>query len=334
MVENPDRPRRPGDPPKGNRPGSQRPAKGRPETSGRPHRNGARPGRDAEPRVWTRDGKPARGDKTARQRELPEDRDPFGIKSVRGRHNDPVIPEDVQAKELDRVARAQLKTLSKENADEVARHLVMAARLIGDDPKLAHEHAVSAARRAGRIAVVRETLAITAYSIGDFALALRELRTYRRISGLNDQLPMMVDSERGLGRPDRALELGRSVPRSSLPVEVQVELAIAMSGARLDLGQLDAALLELQIPQLDPDTAYSYSPALYDAYAAVLEDLGRADEAARWFERSERAMAALDDGAADGAETIEIIEEELPEGAEDSAEYGTGAEPDSGASGD
>ena len=31
--------------------------------------------------------------------------------------------------------------------------------------------------RGGRIGVVRETLAITAYATGDFALALRELRT-------------------------------------------------------------------------------------------------------------------------------------------------------------
>src|SRR5690606_38191534 len=126
-----------------------------------------------------------------------------------------------------------------------------------------HQHAVSAARRAGRIAVVRETLAITAYTIGDYALALRELRTYRRISGRDDQVPMMVDCERGLGRPDRALELGRSVPRKGLPAEVLVELSIAMSGARLDLGQPEAALDELQIPQLDPNTAFSYSPALF-----------------------------------------------------------------------
>ncbi|MEO7349561.1 MAG: hypothetical protein ABIW32_06860 [Terrimesophilobacter sp.] len=168
---------------------------------------------------------------------------------------------------------------------------------------------MSAGRRAGRIAVVRETLAITAYSIGDFALALRELRTYRRISGRDDQLPMMVDCERGLGRPEKALELGRSVPRAGLPAEVQVELAIAMSGARLDLGQLDAALVELQIPQLDPDTAFPWSPALFDAYAAVLEDLGRADEAETWFNRSDLATAALSSGdEADDAE-IEVFEE-------------------------
>jgi hypothetical protein len=264
-----------------------------------------------EKRLWTEGGAPARGDSSARERELPEDRDPFGTRSVRSRHDDPVIPDDVKPADLDRVARNELKTLSKENAEGVACHLVMAARLIADDPELAHQHAISAARRAGRIGVVRETLAITAYATGDYALALRELRTYRRITGRDDQLPMMVDSERGMGRPERALELGRSVPRTSLPVPVQVELAIAMSGARLDLGDTEAALLELQIPQLDPATAFSYSPGLFDAYAAVLEDLGRSEDAEEWYTRADIAAAALQGAGDPEDDTIEVIEEEL-----------------------
>ena len=121
---------------------------------------------------------------------------------------------------------------------------------------------------------------------------------------------MMVDSERGLGRPDKALELGRSVKRTTLPVPVQVELAIAMSGARLDLEQVDAALVELQIPQLDPNTAFSYSPALFAAYATVLEELGRESEAEEWYERADKAADALDAADADG-HTIEIVEEEF-----------------------
>ncbi|WBU38858.1 hypothetical protein [Homoserinibacter sp. YIM 151385] len=190
----------------------------------------------------------------------------------------------------------------------------MAARLIDEDPALAHRHALAASRRAGRVGVVRETVAITAYATGDFALALRELRTHRRISGSNDQLPLMVDSERGVGRPDRALELGRSVPRAQLDVAVQVSLAIAMSGARLDLEQPEAALGELQIPQLDPDRAFSWSPALFAAYATVLEELGRGEEAAEWLARAERAEAALDDAAAaDEDETVDVVEEEGPE---------------------
>ncbi|GAB3612980.1 hypothetical protein [Humibacter ginsengisoli] len=188
----------------------------------------------------------------------------------------------------------------------MARHLAMASQLIGEDPELAHRHALAAARRAGRIAIVRETLAITAYETGDFALALRELRTYRRISGKNDQLPLIVDSERGIGRPDRALEEGRSVPRSELPNEVQVALAIAMSGARLDLGQTDAALAELEIPQLDRRRAFSYSPTLFDAYATVLEDLGRSAESEEWRNLAERAREAL--GQND--EDVMVVEDE------------------------
>nr|WP_243861608.1 hypothetical protein [Frigoribacterium endophyticum] len=188
----------------------------------------------------------------------------------------------------------------------------MAGRLIDEDPEEAHKHALSAGRRAGRIGVVRETIAITAYTVGDYAMALRELRTYRRISGRDDHLPLMVDSERGLERPERALELGRSVDVATLDVPVRVQLAIAMSGARLDLGQPDAALRELEIPQLDRKKAFSYSPALFDAYATVLDDLGRKSEGDEWRVLSERASAALDALAGgDDLETVEIVEEEL-----------------------
>ncbi|WP_052009372.1 hypothetical protein [Microbacterium oleivorans] len=183
----------------------------------------------------------------------------------------------------------------------------MAALHIDDDPALAHEHALAASRSAGRIAVVRETVAITAYAVGDFALALRELRTFRRISGRDDQIALMVDSERGVGRPDRALEVGRAVDRAALPTDVRVELAIAMSGARLDLGQPDRALQELDIPELDPDTAYPWSPGLFAARAAVLEELGDIDEAAKWQRRADVAEAAI--GAVDAdTETIEVDE--------------------------
>lgn len=273
--------------------------------------DGARGGSDgpSERRLWTKGGAPARGDRDARVREVAPDPDPFGTRSVRERHDDPVIPDDVVAKQLDRVALNELKTLSKETAETVARHLVMAARLIEEDPARAHQHAISAARRAGRIGIARETVAITAYELGDFALALRELRTYRRITGRDDQLPMMVDCERGLNRPEKALELGRSVARASLPIPVQVEVAIAMSGARLDLGQPEAALAELQIPELDPARVFDYSPALFDAVGIVLEELGRTDEADLWLSRADLAASALA-RAGDEEEMIEVVEEE------------------------
>ncbi|WP_255579771.1 hypothetical protein [Cryobacterium sp. PAMC25264] len=242
------------------------------------------------------------------------------LRSVRPRHDDPELPDDITADDLDRIARNELKTLTKDNAEAVGRHLAMAARVIDEDPELAHRHVMSAARRAGRIAVVRESLAITAYATGDFALALRELRTYRRISGSNAQLPLMVDSERGVGRPDRALELGRSVDRSTLPAGVQVALAIAMSGARLDLGETEAALSELEIAQLDPKTAFSYSSELFAAYAEVLEELGRTDEADLWNERASRADAALNGDVDETIEIVELDDEEFDEDEDDTHE--------------
>jgi hypothetical protein len=203
----------------------------------------------------------------------------------------------------------------------------MASQLIDEDPALAHEHALAASRRAGRIAIVRETLGITAYATEDFALALRELRTYRRISGKDDQIALMVDSERGIGRPDRALETGRAVDRTALTTPVRVALAIAMSGARLDQGDLELALGELEIPELDPDRAFEWSPALFAARAAVLEDLGRDEEAAFWAHRADVAAEAL--GVDEAGDEEIFVEDGLVEGDFDEDEAAADADADS-----
>src|SRR5665647_1848943 len=138
----------------------------------------------------------------------------------------------VTAAELDRAARARLRTLAKDNADGVARHLVMAERLLDDDPEAAYAHAQEAVRRAGRVDVVREAAGITAYRTSRYAEALRELRTARRLSGSNEQVPLMADCERGLGRPERALALAEEHAGLLTPV-AQIELAIVVSGVRL-----------------------------------------------------------------------------------------------------
>ena len=125
----------------------------------------------------------------------------------------------------------------------------------------------------------------------------------------------MVDSERGVGRPDRALELGRSVDRSKLERGTRAELAIAMSGAQLDLGHADRALLELDIPELDPDVAFAWSPGLFAARATVLEELGRDEEAQLWRKRAEIAAEALGDGD-DGYDDEVVFIDEIDEEAE------------------
>lgn len=283
----------------------RRPRRGSQRDDGSSPRGGDRVGRGG-----TRGG--GRSDRGGRDREYSEaERLQHELRPVRAEHDDPEIPDDVQAKDLHPAARKELKQLQVELQDRVARHLAMVAVLIDDDPELAHQHAISASRRAGRIPVTRETLAITAYRTGDFALALRELRTYRRLTGSSDHLALMVDCERGLGRPEKAIQTGLEADTENLDTEQRVQLAIAMSGARLDLGQTQQALYELEIPELNPKRAYSWSPELFRAYAAVLQDLGRDAEGATWSARADEAERALQEhyGVMDELEVFEIVEE-------------------------
>ncbi len=69
---------------------------------------------------------------------------------------------------MDPAVRRDLLSLDKDNANTVARHLVMAGKLVDEDPELALLHARAARQRAGRIAVVREAAGITAYHAGEW----------------------------------------------------------------------------------------------------------------------------------------------------------------------
>ncbi|HKU02994.1 MAG TPA: hypothetical protein VJQ80_09320 [Arthrobacter sp.] len=235
------------------------------------------------------------------------------------RERSPEIDEDVTGKELDRATQHQIKTLEAKSSEWVARHLVMAGRLIDDEPELAFQHALAASRRGGRLAAVREAVGLTAYAAGHYGEALREFRTFRRISGSNVHLPVMADCERGLGRPDRALDVARSEEAQDLDAPGKVELAIVAAGARTDLGQLDAAVAELEIPQLDMNRAFSYSPRLFRAYADALSAVGRQEEADRWNRQAVVAEDALGVGADQEPEIIDLgwdEEEEAREEAE------------------
>ena len=225
----------------------------------------------------------------------------------------PLIPHEIQPEDLDMGVRVQLKTLSAENAEMTARHLAMVAYLAEQDPELAHRHAQAAASRAGRIPVVRETVGITAYFVEDWALSLRELLAHRRMTNSNDHVPMMIDCERGLGRPQRGLELGRTIDRAALSADVRVSLAIAMSGARLDLEQNETALVELEIKELNPNSVFDYSPRLFWAYADTLEVLGREADAAKWADLAARADKAIAQKNASEFEELSVLEEiEIP----------------------
>ena len=199
----------------------------------------------------------------------------------------------------------QLRTLSKENAEGVAQHLVMVSLLLDEDLPAAQAHAETAVRRAGRVPAAREAMGLVAYRAGDFNKALTEFRTVRRLSGSSEVLPLLVDCERALGRQQRALELATSPEARTLGASEQVELAIVVSGIRRDLGQLDAAVATLRLPELASTRRLPYSARLYYAYADSLLATGDTEGARTWFAK---AVDADTDLSTDAAERLEELD--------------------------
>jgi tetratricopeptide (TPR) repeat protein len=200
---------------------------------------------------------------------------------------------------LDRGVRAELRSLSKANAEAVGHYLVAAGHAIDVDPDRALAFARAARARAARVAAVREAVGVAAYHAGEWAEALTELRTARRISGDPRNLPLLADTERALGRPEQAARYLSDPDVRRLDAETRTELLIVVAGARRDLGQLDAALSVLARGGLDRDRPHAGSARLWYAYADALEASGRRDDAAAWF----AASAALDrEGELDAAE--------------------------------
>jgi tetratricopeptide (TPR) repeat protein len=213
----------------------------------------------------------------------------------------PPIPPEIEAKQLAPEVRRELSTLDRANADAVARHLVAAGELIDQDPEAALSHARAARARSGRIAAVREAVGIAAYQCGDWSQAIAELRAARRMGSKSPLLPLIADCERGLGRPERALELARGPEAAKLIGDEADEMRIVTAGARADLGQLDQALTVLSTPQLDPTRTGTIAARLFYAYAETLLALDRADEALQWFLHAAEADV---DGATDAEDRV------------------------------
>lgn len=154
----------------------------------------------------------------------------------------------------------------------------MVGRLIDTDAEEAYRHAQAAVRRAGRVDVAHEALGLAAYRSGRYAEALRELRTVRRLNGSPEHLPVIADAERGLGRPERALAVANDPDVGRLPAESQVELAMVLSGARLDLGEPEAAVAVLDTAVVRAAKGV-LAARVAQARAAALTAVGRAADA-------------------------------------------------------
>lgn len=275
-------------------------------------RAGSRPG-DDRPRRRSDDSRPTRGprrdDRTDSRRDSGRgDKAPVGRRDTRGGERNLVsegkstvqtenlisLPNDIDIKILPKQVIAELRNISPAAADFVSKHLAAALyALEAGDAALAHQHAIAARSRAARLPAVREMCGMAAYEAELWAEALNEFRTYMRLTGDPLFLPLMADCERGLGRPQRALQLARSEQVRSLDAEARMEMRIVASGARRDLGQFDAAVAVLEVPELNSRGSSAIFTRLRYAYAEALLAAGDRLKARDWFVKT--ALSDVED---------------------------------------
>lgn len=192
-------------------------------------------------------------------------------------------------------------SLPKTLAVDVARNLVMVAKLLDEDPEQAYEYSKIALRLASRVASVREAAGFAAYGVGKYAEGLAEFRAARRMTGSADLWPVMADCERGMGRPERALAMAGEPEVQRLDKAGQVEMRLVAAGARRDMGQPDAAVVTLQSPELASNSVQPWTARLRYAYADALLAVGRETEAREWFAR---ALEADQGGTTDASDRL------------------------------
>ncbi len=203
--------------------------------------------------------------------------------------------------ELDSGVRQELQSLPKTLAEDVAKNLVMVARLIDEDPEGAYAYSKIALRLASRVAAVREAAGFAAYAHQVYGEALAEFRAARRMTGNVELWPVMADCERGLGRPEKALDMAGAPEVGKLDKAGQVEMRLVAAGARRDLGQLDAAIVTLQSPELASNAVQPWTARLRYAYADALLAAERSGEAREWFAK---AVESDRDGSTDASDRL------------------------------
>jgi tetratricopeptide (TPR) repeat protein len=222
-------------------------------------------------------------------------------------------------------------TLPKTLAEDVSRNLVMVGRLLDEDPERAYGYAKVALRLASRVPAVREAAGFAAYGVGKYAEALSEFRAARRMNGGVHLWPVMADCERGMGRPERALDMAGEPEVQKLDKAGQVEMRIVAAGARRDMGQIDAAVVTLQSSELASTAVHPWTVRLRYAYADVLLAAGREDEAREWFAK---ALDADRDGTTDASDRLAELDGVEFVDALDDAEDGANEEAEPGQDGD
>ncbi len=219
------------------------------------------------------------------------------------RHDEPIMPPGLSYSMLSKDDKLRLRGLSKEHSENIGLHILAAYELEEEEPQRALAHARWVARQASRIDLARETLALIAYRQGKYRLAVREFRTAMRMNGFPDYMPFIADCERGLGNPEKAIEIAKSPEASRLTGESKAEMLLVYAGALADLQKWNNAIGVADMLLRAKGMPGEYRMRAAQAEQYFLEQAGRTKDA----EKLNPLLDRLEDKYADR----EIDESEL-----------------------
>ena len=154
-----------------------------------------------------------------------------------------------------------------------------------------------------RAAAARELLGLAYYRVGRWSDAAKELAAFRRISGSTEQNPVLADTYRALGKPEKSLEYADEIDRTAVDEAFYYEGAIVAAGALADMKRLDEAIARLEALDLRPEVAGEHHLRAWYVLGDLLERKGRFTQAREWFE----AVAAADADITDAPQRVKKL---------------------------
>lgn len=196
-----------------------------------------------------------------------------------------------------------LRSTPKDRREPALSHLAAALESFGDER---YRPALSDLRKAKelapRSATVRELLGLSAYRTGQWEEALRELRTYRRITGDLIHLPVEMDCLRALGRKADVTKAWNILSEHEVSASIADEARVVYASFLLDEGKPREAWQVIKPGRLVAAPSPSELRRWYVAARVALE-AGDTDAA-------RRLLAALDEQDTD-FEGIEELRQAL-----------------------
>jgi tetratricopeptide (TPR) repeat protein len=150
---------------------------------------------------------------------------------------------------------------------------------------------------------VRELLGLSQYRMGQYAAAIKELDAFVALTDSVEQHPVLMDSNRALGKYRRVDDLWAELAATSPSAALVTEGRIVLAGSLADRGRLRDAISVLERRAGDVHRAQPHHLRLWYALADLDERAGDLPRARQLFERVRRQ----EPGFADVAERLSAL---------------------------